>query len=287
MISSRFYHLALSTIWCLVAGYFLIRGLPYYQLPLTERPYADTYEIFTPAGTIGLSLGVTGTLMILVGVVGYGIRKRVRRLSRKGLLRHWLSFHIFLCSLGPFLIMLHTSFKVGGLVSISFWCMVLVVLSGIIGRYVYARIPRSLEGKFKTLDQLKEEQSTIVRTLAQQSKSDPEPLLDLLSQVQTEPNPGFWKAFGLALQFDVKQHIRRRKISRMLRELQVDRSLQRQLMSLLLKHVQTEHQMVLLLPFARLFRYWHAFHLPLTIVMFVIVLVHVLVAVALGYVWEF
>jgi hypothetical protein len=44
-------------------------------------------------------------------------------------------------------------------------------------------------------------------------------------------------------------------------------------------------QIVLLEPFQRLFRYWHVFHLPLATVMFLILAVHVTVAILFGYAW--
>ena len=62
-------------------------------------------------------------------------------------LKHWLEFHIFLCTVGPILVLYHTSFKFGGIVSVSFWSMVLVVLSGIVGRFIYIQIPRTIQGK--------------------------------------------------------------------------------------------------------------------------------------------
>ena len=48
-----------------------------------------------------------------------------------------------------------------------------------------------------------------------------------------------------------------------------------------------EQQHVLLQPFQRLFHYWHIFHLPLPVVMFVVLGVHIAVAVMLGYTWIF
>jgi hypothetical protein len=41
--------------------------------------------------------------------------------------------------------------------------------------------------------------------------------------------------------------------------------------------------MALLLPFQRLFRYWHLLHLPLAIVMLLVVVVHLVVAALFGY----
>jgi hypothetical protein len=46
-----------------------------------------------------------------------------------------------------------------------------------------------------------------------------------------------------------------------------------------------EQQLALLDPFQAAFRYWHAFHLPLAIVMLLVLVVHVGVAVAFGYTW--
>ena len=41
----------------------------------------------------------------------------------------------------------------------------------------------------------------------------------------------------------------------------------------------------MLQPFGRLFRYWHAVHLPLAIVMALVLLVHIAVAFLFGYAW--
>ncbi len=105
----------------------LVAGREYYVLPLAERPFSPLDALFAPTGLIGQGLGIVGTLMIALGVVSYGARKRVRALARFGKLKDWLHFHIFLCLLGPFLVVLHTTFKFGGLVAIAFWSMVLVV----------------------------------------------------------------------------------------------------------------------------------------------------------------
>jgi hypothetical protein len=71
-------------------------------------------------------------------------------------LKYWLEFHIFLCSLGPVMILFHTAFKFGGIVSISFWSMIAVVVSGIIGRFIYIQIPRTIEGRELSLNEVRE-----------------------------------------------------------------------------------------------------------------------------------
>jgi len=48
-----------------------------------------------------------------------------------------------------------------------------------------------------------------------------------------------------------------------------------------------QQQLTLLQPFQRAFRYWHAFHLPLAVVMLLVLAIHVGVSVAFGYTWIF
>lgn len=129
-------------------------GHSYYDLPLEERFFHPDHEQLKPSGFIGHGLGILGTLMMLFGVAMYMIRKRWKRIRRWGLLKHWLEFHIFLCTVGPMLVVFHTSFKFGGLVAISFWSMVAVFLSGIIGRYIYIQIPRRFDGTELSIDEV-------------------------------------------------------------------------------------------------------------------------------------
>src|SRR3989339_1699273 len=125
----------------------LVDGFSYYSTSIESRFFHPNHNSLKPSGLIGHGLGITGTLMMILGVASYMIRKRKPRLVGYGYLKHWLEFHIFLCSVGPVLILYHTAFKFGGIVSVSFWSMAAVVLSGIIGRFIYLQIPRSIQGK--------------------------------------------------------------------------------------------------------------------------------------------
>ncbi len=147
--------ITILTIIVIVTTILLIYvGFSYYNLPLEERFYHDDHKFLKPSGVLGHGLGIIGTLLIIIGVSTYMARKRFRSWSRFGTLKHWLEFHIFLCTLGPIMILFHTSFKFGGIVSISFWSMVAVFLSGIIGRFIYIQIPRSIEGRELSLGEI-------------------------------------------------------------------------------------------------------------------------------------
>jgi len=101
-------------------------------------------------------------------------RKRYRFLLRIGILKHWLEFHIFLCTLGPILVLFHTSYKFGGLVAVSFWSMVAVFLSGIIGRFIYLQIPHTIEGRELSLNEVREMKTDVADVLKNSYNLDEE-----------------------------------------------------------------------------------------------------------------
>ena len=63
------------------------------------------------------------------------------------------------------MILFHTSFKFGGIVSISFWSMVAVVASGVIGRFIYLQIPRTMQGRELSLNELREMRAGLITAL--------------------------------------------------------------------------------------------------------------------------
>ena len=98
-----------------------VYGYQYYTTPLEERFFQSNYDLLKPSGVLGHGFGIIGSLMMIFGVAIYMIRKRVRSFFNLGFLKHWLELHIFLCTVGPILVLYHTAFKFGGIVAVSFW----------------------------------------------------------------------------------------------------------------------------------------------------------------------
>ena len=70
-----------------------IYGASYYILPLEQRPYSDKHELLKPSGTIGLKLGILGTVLFFI-IFLYALRKVIPWLGRWGTARHWMDFHV-------------------------------------------------------------------------------------------------------------------------------------------------------------------------------------------------
>jgi uncharacterized membrane protein (DUF106 family) len=97
------------------------------------------------SGLFGHAIGILGFLLMLMTEVLYSLRKR-SRVARWGRMSDWLSFHIFTGILGPYLVLLHSSWKFNGLAGVTMLLTVVIVLSGFIGRYIYTAVPRTADG---------------------------------------------------------------------------------------------------------------------------------------------
>ncbi len=115
---------------------------------------------------IGYYLGIIGSVMMLTLLL-YPLRKRVRALRIIGNVRGWFRLHMILGVVGPMLVILHSNFSLGSLNStIAFFAMLTVAGSGYIGRFLYAHIHRGLYGKKLNTQEMKTEIAALHEELA-------------------------------------------------------------------------------------------------------------------------
>jgi hypothetical protein len=262
--------------------YLITTGIDYYSTSLEERFYHPEHTSLKPSGPFGHGYGIVGTIMIIVGVASYMIRKRSRRFSRLGVLKYWLEFHIFLCVLGPILVLFHTAFKFGGIVSVSFWSMVIVVLSGVIGRFIYIQIPRTIQGRELSLNELHDMQTNLGQTVGARLDISTDSVQSIQYFVdQASMTSGGW----------LRQFFQDRRTLGMIRDLLKKEGSSSSDIKWATRLVRNEltlkHRISRLRTMQKWFRYWHVAHLPFAIVMLVIMIIHVGVTLAFGYRWIF
>lgn len=89
----------------------------------------------------------------------------MRFLSMFGNIKHWFKIHMLFGVLGPVAILFHANFSLGSTNSnVAFFSMVIVALSGLVGRYFYTKIHHGLYGRKASLKEL--------RTSLKESKSN-------------------------------------------------------------------------------------------------------------------
>ncbi|MCB0649492.1 MAG: hypothetical protein KDC49_22640 [Saprospiraceae bacterium] len=263
----------------LVMIYLSFTGLSYYNLPIEERFYHPRHAWFKPSGAFGHGLGILGTLMILFGVAIYIARKRYGFLEKQIRLKYLLEFHIFLCTLGPVLILFHTAFKFGGIVSIAFWSMVAVVLSGVAGRFIYVQIPRSIEGKELNRSELQNLSIKLISDLKSEMLEGFDVSRWIVETLQAQPG-GIISAWMYNL-----KHIN--GLGSALGQQKIDKQKREKILELAKQQLYINSRISRLENMQSLFKYWHVAHLPFALIMLIIVIIHVGVTLAFGYKWVF
>ncbi len=134
----------------IVGGLVLLLLVLWLGFPIHQSPrFAGSF--------LGGVLGVAGAVLMLVPLA-YLIVKRIKRLKRRITpyvsMRTLLAWHIYAGVLGPILVLIHTGHKFDSALGITLTAMVLiVVVSGFIGRYLMSRISKEIKSKKSMLAQ--------------------------------------------------------------------------------------------------------------------------------------
>jgi hypothetical protein len=274
----------------IVIGAFVVIlyiGFSYYNIGVEERFFHPDHIKLKPSGVLGHGLGIFGSLFMIIGVFFYMARKRFRIFTRLGILKHWLEFHIFLCTLGPILVLFHTTFKFGGLVAISFWSMVAVFLSGIIGRFIYLQIPRTIEGRELSLNEVREMKGDIGTTIKKSMDLDDESYDIIVDSTRRKIALYHTNFFVRSIRQYNNDKKNLRNVKVVLKRNNISKELQKQVLVLVKNDISINRRIERLQTMQNLFKYWHVAHLPFALVMLIIMIIHVAVTIVFGYRWIF
>jgi len=262
-------------------------GYSYYATGVEDRPFHDAHTMLKPSGPMGHGLGIIGTLLILIGVFSYIGRKKKKFLPRVGALKYWLEFHIFLCSIGPLMILFHTAFKFGGIVSISFWSMVAVVLSGVIGRFIYIQIPRTIQGRELSLNEIKDMRDALSQELREKYSLDDAVYNNLIEATQRKFEYADQPLLTRMMKRPAYNRGIRSSVRASLKQTNLSTKDKKGVMRLVENEMTINARISRLQTMQTLFKYWHVAHLPFALIMLVIMVIHVAITITFGYRWIF
>jgi hypothetical protein len=265
----------------------ILNGISYYRIGLEERFYHPDHNLLKSSGILGHGIGIIGTLFIIIGIGTYMARKRYRFLSRIGILKHWLEFHIFLCTLGPIMVLFHTAFKFGGLVAVSFWSMVAVFLSGIIGRFIYIQIPRTIEGRELSLNEVREMKGDVAGIIRDSQALDEASYNMIIDTIRKKAEIYYKSAIVRYIRNYINDRKSIRTLSINLKRNKLPKPTYRKILTLVNADVKLNRRIERLDTMQNLFKYWHVAHMPFALVMLIIMAVHVTVTIIFGYRWIF
>jgi len=274
-----------------------VYGFSYYTLSSSERPFSPKHAALRPSGVIGIKLGILGVVMFLT-IFLYPLRKRWPWLMRQGLSKHWLDYHVVLGIAAPFIIAFHSSFKFQGFAGLAFWLMFAVSLSGVVGRYLYAQIPRTLTTAELSRRELQELQEKLAAQLASQrliQQADLRSLLRLPSPDKVR-QLSIFSALGYMLALDFCRilriaQVRRRALSfgeqvatlgglRSSGRTDLERAI-----SVARDEAALAKRILFLSRSQQVFHLWHVVHKPFSWSFAILALIHIIVVINLGYRW--
>lgn len=280
-------HGATIVVAMLLAGVLVI-GQPYYALAVAERVRHPYHVWLRPSGYVGQSAGIAA-LTIFLFLWLYPLRKKFRWLAFTGAVARWLDVHVAAALVLPLLVTIHAGWRFGGVIGLGFWALMVVWSSGVIGRYIYARIPRSRSGVELDRNEIAAERRRLLEQIASETGLD----VQLVERTLATEAPSAGLGALATLRRMIADDRTRRRAARRLRELCTARSGARgrrgrnvsRAVALARREMALTQQARLLDATHDLFRYWHVAHRPVAIGALVAVLVHVAVVVAVGATW--
>ena len=267
-----------------------VAGARYYSLPIAERVRSPLHPILRSSGSVGQSAGILA-VAIFVFLWLYPLRKRWRWLAFTGSVGRWLDVHIVAALSLPLLLAIHAAWRFGGVIGLGFWAMMIVCASGIVGRYLYVRIPRSRTGAELSLEEVAGQRRGLVQHIVDVTGLDLHDVQTLTGAAgPTVATPSLWRALRSMVASDVTRWRLRRDISRRWRALAprgvtLDQKTLDDVAACAAREIALAQQVALLAVTHRIFRWWHVAHRPIALTALIAVVIHVAVVVSLGVTW--
>lgn len=243
-----------------------------------------------PEQGVGYWLGIAGG-SLMATLLFYPSGKKSRLFRRLGLVKHWFRVHMIIGLVAPLMILYHCNFRVHAInSSVALYSMLLVVGSGIIGRYIYARIHRGLYGERASIDELRAEMADAVANSRGIAAILPDSIrrMHTISQALAGCKYTGKIKIGQSLAWTFKHHwVRLSLYFRINRELKA-RSKQFDVIrenaaeirqaahAYMQRQVKLMRRVAQLAFYERMFSLWHVFHVPLFILLVVSAVVHVI-----------
>lgn len=217
--------------------------------------WLSTRGLFRSGDDLSYWIAVAGgTMMLLVFL--YPLRKHLPAARRWGAARGWLWLHIAFGLLGPWLILLHSTFRVGSLnAGVALASMAIVVASGVVGRFLYVRVNQDLAAERRRL-----------RELTQPELPEVEAQLAGFERLALERHGDLWRLLRLPA-------LRRRAERRCRPALRGPAM--RPARERVRARLQAAQRVAQAGAWERLFALWHVAHLPFVVLLVVSAVVHV------------
>lgn len=270
----------LALLEILLRTYSPANSLQYFQLMQggeMEPAMAIAKVNFHPGTELAIWCGYIGTALMAISAI-YPMFRRFRAFRFVASNTMWFDFHMMAGVVGPLFIILHSAMKLDNWVSAAFWCMVIVVISGVIGRYLYTQVPDLLNGR--ELEEL--DHARAMKVLAERHPfAAAEAEKDLAahrSQIESLLDAGLVRVLIWMIIEDLTRSFRWIRRRRRLAKTSAPRSVRKELVRRTGRLMLIDRRRVLAPRAQLLLHSWKLVHVPFTILLVAISALHIWVA---------
>ncbi|MCG6889480.1 MAG: pyridine nucleotide-disulfide oxidoreductase [Gammaproteobacteria bacterium] len=220
---------------------------------------------------IGYWLGIIGGSLMLL-LLAYPARKRFRRWKSIGSVASWFRIHMILGVVGPLLIVFHSGFRLGSFnSSVAFFSMLIVAISGLVGRSLYQRIHHGLYGSKLRFEEF-HSNVDLSGLLVNGSRAIDAAIVKEFNDVETSLS-NLHTGVNRSIFFYMRMKSRIWKLYRNINKTALNKQAKRQIY-IRLRDLRSICRLGIN---EVLFSYWHVLHLPLFILLILSGLIHVFV----------
>lgn len=238
---------------------------------------------------VGYGMGVVGAVMMLL-LFAYPLRKHVKWMQGFGQMKHWFITHMVLGLGGPLVVLAHTNFELRSMnATVAVWSMIVVVASGLLGRFVYLQVNQGLGGHRESAESLARLIDEEKRSGESLSRLAPKMIAQLAEHGRRVDEHSAkegalaraWSVFGLP--FECIATIERCR-AKLREDLQGElgrlpagerEKARVKMLDFAKQYVEATRRVAAFAAYSKLFSLWHILHVPFVFMMVVCVLVHI------------
>lgn len=231
-----------------------------------------------PESGFGYALGIIGGSMMII-LLAYPVRKRVRGNPRVGSVGFWFRFHMLLGLIGPLAILYHSRFSWGALNSaVALGAMLIVAGSGLIGRFLYARVHRGYSGRKLEVRTLREDIVALVE-LMRSGGLDADAVAQYyqpFEQRAVQAGASFWSSAKAVVGLGVSSRLAKRNAQGVIKRIAAaDPQRRAALLQGNAEFFEAVRRAAEFAFYDRMLRLWHLLHLPLFFLLVASAIMHI------------
>ncbi|MBC7973343.1 MAG: 4Fe-4S binding protein [Myxococcales bacterium] len=233
---------------------------------------------FRPGDKLSVYVGLIGTALMIIAAI-YPIFRRMKFFRWLASNTMWFDFHLMAGTVGPMFIILHSAIRLDTWVSAAFWSMIIVVVSGFLGRYLYTLVPALSSGvELEELDHESAFQKARPRLPVAMAEIDRELAIQRARAQEVAMSPSVSRALWWLIFQDLGRIPSTLARRRRLKELDVDRKTRKDLARRAARMIVIARRQVVAPKAQLLLHSWKKVHVPFTVILTGFSAVHIWVS---------